>query len=38
LASGGVASLEDDKKLMGVTAGVVVGRAIYEGKIDLSKV
>jgi len=38
LASGGVASLEDVKKLMGVTDGVVVGRAIYEGKIDLSKV
>jgi phosphoribosylformimino-5-aminoimidazole carboxamide ribotide isomerase len=35
LASGGVASLEDVKKLVGITDGVVVGRAIYEGKIDL---
>ncbi|MEO2153269.1 MAG: 1-(5-phosphoribosyl)-5-[(5-phosphoribosylamino)methylideneamino]imidazole-4-carboxamide isomerase [Aquificota bacterium] len=35
LASGGVASLEDVKKLMGITDGVVVGRAIYEGKIDI---
>jgi phosphoribosylformimino-5-aminoimidazole carboxamide ribotide isomerase len=38
LASGGVASLEDVKKLIGITDGVVVGRAIYEGKIDLSRV
>ncbi|RTZ58630.1 MAG: 1-(5-phosphoribosyl)-5-[(5-phosphoribosylamino)methylideneamino]imidazole-4-carboxamide isomerase [Gammaproteobacteria bacterium] len=38
LASGGVASLEDVKKLVGITEGVVVGKAIYEGKIDLSKV
>ena len=36
LASGGVASIEDIKKLIGVVDGVVVGRAIYEGKIDLS--
>jgi len=36
LASGGVASVEDIKKLLGVVEGVVVGRAIYEGKIDLT--
>ncbi|MFN7065861.1 MAG: 1-(5-phosphoribosyl)-5-[(5-phosphoribosylamino)methylideneamino]imidazole-4-carboxamide isomerase [Aquificaceae bacterium] len=35
LASGGVASLEDVYKLMGVVEGVVVGKAIYEGRIDL---
>ncbi len=35
LASGGVASLDDIKKLLGVVEGVVVGKAIYEGKIDL---
>ena len=35
LASGGVASLEDIKRLMGVVEGVVVGRAIYEGKIEV---
>lgn len=35
LASGGVASLDDIKKLLGVVHGVVVGKAIYEGKIDL---
>ncbi len=35
LASGGVASLEDLHKLMGIVEGVVVGKAIYEGKIDL---
>jgi phosphoribosylformimino-5-aminoimidazole carboxamide ribotide isomerase len=35
LASGGVASLEDLKKLYGLVEGVVVGKAIYEGKIDL---
>jgi len=33
LASGGVSSLEDIKKLYGIVEGVVVGRAIYEGKI-----
>ncbi len=37
LASGGVASLEDIKKLMGVVEGVVVGKAIYEGRIDLKE-
>jgi phosphoribosylformimino-5-aminoimidazole carboxamide ribotide isomerase len=37
LASGGVASVEDVKKLMGITDGVVVGRAIYEGKIKLEE-
>jgi len=35
LASGGVSSLEDVKKLIGITDGVVVGRAIYEGRIKL---
>jgi phosphoribosylformimino-5-aminoimidazole carboxamide ribotide isomerase len=35
LASGGVASLQDLKKLYGLVEGVVVGKAIYEGKIDL---
>lgn len=35
LASGGVASLEDIIKLSGVVEGIVVGKAIYEGKIDL---
>ncbi len=35
LASGGVASLEDVKKLMGIVEGVVVGKAIYEGRINL---
>ncbi|MEJ5338544.1 MAG: 1-(5-phosphoribosyl)-5-[(5-phosphoribosylamino)methylideneamino]imidazole-4-carboxamide isomerase [Aquificaceae bacterium] len=35
LASGGVASLEDIKRLMGVVEGVVVGKAIYEGRINL---
>jgi phosphoribosylformimino-5-aminoimidazole carboxamide ribotide isomerase len=30
-----VASLEDLKKLYGLVEGVVVGKAIYEGKIDL---
>jgi len=33
LASGGVSSVEDLKKLLGVVEGVVVGKAIYEGKI-----
>jgi phosphoribosylformimino-5-aminoimidazole carboxamide ribotide isomerase len=37
LASGGVASLEDIKKLIGITDGVVVGRAIYEGRINLEE-
>ena len=37
LASGGVASLKDVKKLIGITEGVVVGRAIYEGKINLEE-
>ncbi len=35
LASGGVASLEDIYRLVDVVEGVVVGKAIYEGKIDL---
>jgi len=35
LASGGVASLQDLEKLYGLVEGVVVGKAIYEGKIDL---
>ncbi len=37
LASGGVATIEDVKKLIGITDGVVVGRAIYEGKIRLEE-
>ncbi|MFN3813245.1 MAG: 1-(5-phosphoribosyl)-5-[(5-phosphoribosylamino)methylideneamino]imidazole-4-carboxamide isomerase [Aquificaceae bacterium] len=35
IASGGVASLEDVKKLFGVVEGVIVGKAIYEGLIDI---
>ncbi len=35
IASGGVASIEDVKKLYGKVDGVVVGRAIYEGRIKL---
>ncbi|MDW8066667.1 MAG: 1-(5-phosphoribosyl)-5-[(5-phosphoribosylamino)methylideneamino]imidazole-4-carboxamide isomerase [Aquificaceae bacterium] len=37
LASGGVASLEDIKRLMDVVEGVVVGKAIYEGRINLKE-
>jgi len=35
LASGGVASIEDVKKLYHIVDGVVIGKAFYEGKIDL---
>ncbi len=35
LASGGVSSLEDLERLYGVVEGVVVGKAIYEGRIPL---
>ncbi|AAC07284.1 1-(5-phosphoribosyl)-5-[(5-phosphoribosylamino)methylideneamino]imidazole-4-carboxamide isomerase [Aquifex aeolicus] len=35
IASGGVSSLEDIKKLYGIVEGVVVGKAIYEGRITL---
>ena len=35
LASGGVSSLEDLKRLYGVVEGVVVGKAIYEGRIPV---
>ncbi|SHK55324.1 1-(5-phosphoribosyl)-5-[(5-phosphoribosylamino)methylideneamino]imidazole-4-carboxamide isomerase [Thermocrinis minervae] len=35
LASGGVASMEDVKALMCCADGVVVGKAIYEGLIDI---
>lgn len=35
LASGGVSSLEDVKRLHGVVDGVVVGKAIYEGRIPV---
>ncbi len=35
LASGGVASLEDIARLRGLVEGVVVGRAIYEGRIPV---
>jgi len=37
LASGGVASVEDIKRLVGIVEGVVVGRAIYEGRINLEE-
>ena len=37
LASGGVSSIEDIKKLHGVVDGVIVGKAIYEGKIKLEE-
>ncbi|RUM27819.1 MAG: 1-(5-phosphoribosyl)-5-((5-phosphoribosylamino)methylideneamino)imidazole-4-carboxamide isomerase, partial [Aquifex sp.] len=33
IASGGVSSLEDVKKLYKIVEGVVVGKAIYEGKL-----
>ena len=33
LASGGVSSLEDLERLYGLVDGVVVGKAIYEGRI-----
>ena len=35
LASGGVSSIQDIQKLHGIVDGVVVGKAIYEGKISL---
>jgi len=35
LASGGVSSLEDIRKLYGIVDGVVVGKAIYEGRLLL---
>lgn len=35
IASGGVSSIEDVKKLMGIVEGVVVGKAIYEGRINI---
>ncbi len=38
LASGGVSSLEDINRLYGVVDGVVVGKAIYEGRIDIASV
>ena len=37
LASGGVSSLEDVKRLYNVVEGVVVGRAIYEGRIRVEE-
>ena len=37
LASGGVSSLEDVKKLYNIVEGVVVGRAIYEGRIKVEE-
>ncbi len=36
LASGGVSSLEDLRRLHGVVEGVVVGKAIYEGRIPVA--
>lgn len=38
LASGGVSSLEDVKRLYGVVEGVVVGKAIYEGKLNIKEI
>ena len=38
LASGGVSSLEDVKKLYSIVEGVVVGRAIYEGRIKVEEI
>ena len=39
IASGGIASLEDIKKLKEIGSenleGVIIGRALYEGKFDL---
>ncbi len=35
LASGGVSSIEDVERLMGIVEGVVVGKAIYEGRIPV---
>ncbi len=35
LASGGVSSLEDVKKLYGIADGVVIGKAIYEGTLKI---
>ena len=37
LASGGVSSLEDVKKLYNIVEGVVVGKAIYEGRIKVEE-
>lgn len=41
IASGGVANLEDLKQLMGLEAeglmGAIIGKALYEGKIDLKE-
>lgn len=38
LASGGVSSLADVKKLLGVADGVVVGKALYEGLIPIGDI
>ena len=38
IASGGVASLDDIYKLMDIVDGVVVGKAIYENKIDIERI
>ena len=39
IASGGVSSIEDVRKLaeMGVIAGAIIGRSLYEGTIDLAE-
>ncbi|HQJ09353.1 MAG TPA: HisA/HisF-related TIM barrel protein, partial [Deltaproteobacteria bacterium] len=39
VASGGVSSIEDIEALKGITGlmGVITGKAIYEGRIDLRK-
>ncbi|MEM3506556.1 MAG: 1-(5-phosphoribosyl)-5-[(5-phosphoribosylamino)methylideneamino]imidazole-4-carboxamide isomerase [Candidatus Bathyarchaeia archaeon] len=38
IASGGISSIEDIKKLMGIKVyGAIIGRALYEGKINLKE-
>ncbi len=38
IASGGISSLDDVKKLLALPiAGMIIGRAIYEGKVDLRR-
>jgi phosphoribosylformimino-5-aminoimidazole carboxamide ribotide isomerase len=38
IASGGVASIEDVKNLCRLSlAGIIIGRALYEGKLDLAE-
>ena len=38
IASGGVTTIEDVKTLAGLNlAGCIIGRALYEGKLDLTE-